>query len=58
MKNFTLGIALGYLITSMLRLEPPSGTFWVSMLCVGLFVGFGFYIKRRINNDDYGDIDK
>jgi hypothetical protein len=57
MKNFVLGVIIGYLVTSMLKLEPPSGVFWVSLFCIGLFVGFGYYLKNRINNDEYGDID-
>lgn len=58
MKNFVLGVTIGYLVTSMLKLEPPSGAFWASILCLGLTVGVGYYIKMRLNRDDYGDIDK
>ena len=57
MKNFVLGVTIGYLVTSMLKLEPPSGMFWVSMICLGLTVGVGYYLKIRLNRDDYGEID-
>ena len=58
MKQYLIGGAVGYLLTSIFSIPSPPSLFWWVCGLTGAIASYLYFVVYRMNNDSYGDLDE